>query len=75
MAIWLKVVAVALLLTAAPSGAQELVKVPVQIPAITPAVTALLSAANAAITLKKDSMCSSSSCPRVSGHKRCSVEM
>ena len=40
MAIWLKVVTVALLLTAAPSGAQELVKVPVQIPAITPAVTA-----------------------------------
>jgi hypothetical protein len=44
MAIWLKVVTVALLLTAAPSDAQELVKVPVQIPAITPAVTAFVVA-------------------------------
>ena len=40
MAIWLKLVTVVLLLTAAPSAAQELVKVPVQIPSITPAVTA-----------------------------------
>jgi len=39
MAIWLKLVTVALLFTAAPSAAQELVKVPVQIPAITPAVS------------------------------------
>jgi ABC-type nitrate/sulfonate/bicarbonate transport system substrate-binding protein len=44
MAIWLKVVTAALLLTAAPSGAQELVKIPVQIPAITPAVTAFVVA-------------------------------
>jgi NitT/TauT family transport system substrate-binding protein len=40
MAIWLKVVTVALLLTAAQSAAQELVKVPVQIPSISPAISA-----------------------------------
>lgn len=41
MAIWLKVLSLAaLLLGASRSGAQELVKVPVQIPSITPAVTA-----------------------------------
>ncbi|HLN85804.1 MAG TPA: hypothetical protein VK200_05065, partial [Candidatus Limnocylindrales bacterium] len=41
MAIWLKVLSLAaLLLVGSRSGAQELVKVPVQIPAITPAVTA-----------------------------------
>jgi NitT/TauT family transport system substrate-binding protein len=40
MAIWLKLVTVALLLTAAQSAAQELVKVPVQIPSISPAVGA-----------------------------------
>src|SRR6266850_1170208 len=39
MAIWRKCFTVAILLLAAPSSAQELVKVPVQIPAITPAVT------------------------------------
>ncbi|TMA56071.1 MAG: ABC transporter substrate-binding protein [Deltaproteobacteria bacterium] len=39
MAIWRKCFTVAILLLAARSSAQELVKVPVQIPAITPAVT------------------------------------
>ena len=39
MAIWRKCFFVAILLFAARSSAQELVKVPVQIPAITPAVT------------------------------------
>ncbi len=39
MAIWRKCFIVAILLFAARSSAQELVKVPVQIPAITPAVT------------------------------------
>jgi len=40
MAIWLKVVAFVLLLTATQSEAQELVKVPVQIPSISPAIGA-----------------------------------
>ena len=41
MAIWLKIIiAATLFLIGSSSGAQELVKVPVQIPAITPAVTA-----------------------------------
>jgi ABC-type nitrate/sulfonate/bicarbonate transport system substrate-binding protein len=40
MAIWLKIVTLALLLIGSQSAAQELVKVPVQIPSITPAVTA-----------------------------------
>jgi ABC-type nitrate/sulfonate/bicarbonate transport system substrate-binding protein len=40
MAIWLQLVTVALLLIAGQSGAQELIKVPVQIPAISPAVAA-----------------------------------
>ena len=41
MAIWLNIVIiVAVLLSGSTGGAQELVKVPVQIPAITPAVTA-----------------------------------
>ena len=40
MAIWLRVATAAFLLNTAPSLAQELVKVPVQIPAITPAVSA-----------------------------------
>ena len=39
MAIWRKCFTIAMLLFAAPSSAQELVKIPVQIPAITPAVT------------------------------------
>src|SRR6266508_5303276 len=40
MAIWLKIVTFALILTGSRSAAQELIKVPVQIPSITPAVTA-----------------------------------
>ena len=41
MAIWLKIIiAATLFLIGSSSGAQELIKVPVQIPAITPAVTA-----------------------------------
>jgi NitT/TauT family transport system substrate-binding protein len=39
MAIWRKCFTIAMFLFAAPSSAQELVKIPVQIPAITPAVT------------------------------------
>lgn len=39
MAIWRKCFTIAMFLLAAPSSAQELVKIPVQIPAITPAVT------------------------------------
>ena len=39
MAIWRTCFTIAMLLFAAPSSAQELVKIPVQIPAITPAVT------------------------------------
>jgi NitT/TauT family transport system substrate-binding protein len=39
MAMWRKCFTIAMLLFAAPSSAQELVKIPVQIPAITPAVT------------------------------------
>ena len=40
MAIWLKLVSVAVLLIASRSPAQELIKVPVQIPSISPAVSA-----------------------------------
>jgi len=39
MAMWRKCFTIAMLLFAAPTSAQELVKIPVQIPAITPAVT------------------------------------
>jgi NitT/TauT family transport system substrate-binding protein len=40
MAIWRKILTLVALLSASSGGAQELVKVPVQIPSITPAVTA-----------------------------------
>ena len=40
MAIWYKCLTIAILLLAARSSAQDLIKVPVQIPAITPAATA-----------------------------------
>ncbi|MGH7872508.1 MAG: ABC transporter substrate-binding protein [Candidatus Binatia bacterium] len=40
MAIWLKRFIIAIFLLPAPSSAQELIKVPVQIPALTPAATA-----------------------------------